>query len=92
MAEAHRSGADKWDRYQRENFANDNDNLVITSAAINQSKSDRDIADWPDEKDQEKFRINRERLCAYYARWKLVKNQNGLRMDIQEQFALGRCT
>ncbi len=49
LAEAHRSGADRWDDRRRTAFANDLGSpwsLVAVTASSNRSKSDRDPARW----------------------------------------------
>jgi hypothetical protein len=49
LAEAHRSGADRWSANRRELFANDLDSpwtLVAVTAASNQQKSDHDAVSW----------------------------------------------
>lgn len=39
-------GADQWTMAKREQFANDPDNLIITSASLNRSKGDRGPTVW----------------------------------------------
>ena len=76
LAEAHRSGADKWDSERREAFANDLSNpesLIAVSAKANRSKGDRDPAKWLPPNEQ--FR------CEYIASWVKVKNRWALTTD-----------
>jgi hypothetical protein len=46
LAAAHRMGGYAWTRSQREKFANDPENLLITDDSANQSKSDQTPATW----------------------------------------------
>lgn len=49
LAEAHRSGADRWPAKRRESFANDLGSpwsLVAVTALSNRSKSDHDLSSW----------------------------------------------
>ena len=80
LAEAHRSGAQNWTRQQRQQFANDPENLLPTSASANRSKGDRDPAQW--------LPPQREYHCQYMARWLLVKARYRLTIDPAERLAL----
>lgn len=76
LAEAHRSGADRWTAAQRRNFANayqDQDSLVITSASTNRSKADGDPASW--------LPLGAGRTCDYIAAWIRTKQRWQLTMD-----------
>ncbi|GEM_PF-1825947 len=46
LAEAHDSGGANWSRSKKQEFANDERNLVLVSASSNRSKSDKDVAEW----------------------------------------------
>jgi hypothetical protein len=83
LAEAWRSGADRWDASTREVFANDlayAPSLVAVTASSNRSKSDRDPASWLPG-------VNRYR-CTYVALWIAVKWRWGLSVDGVERVAL----
>lgn len=76
LAEAHRSGADRWTAAQRRNLANayqDPDSLVITSASTNRSKADGDPASW--------LPLGAGRTCDYVAAWIRTKQRWHLTMD-----------
>jgi len=76
LAEAHRSGADKWTAAERRRFANaiqDADSLVITSASTNRSKADGDPASW--------LPLGSGRTCNYIAAWIRTKQRWNLTMD-----------
>lgn len=81
LAEAHRSGADRWDAARRSDFANDLSvaprRLVPVQASLNRSKADRDPVDWlpPDWRS----------WCAYAADWRAVKQAWELREDWAER-------
>lgn len=81
LAEAHRSGADRWDTARRADFANDLSvtprSLVPDQASLNRSKADRDPVDWlpPD------WRT----WCSYASDWRAVKRAWQLREDWLER-------
>lgn len=83
LAEAWRSGAWAWDDARREAFANDLDEpaaLIAVSSASNQSKADKDPAEW------------RPRLeaawCQWATGWTQVKVKWDLSADVAEVKAL----
>lgn len=80
LAEAWRSGAHDWSTEQREEFANDQENLTAVSASSNRSKGDSDPADWmpPEESIH----------CEYVAIWVDVKTTWELSVDEAEHAAL----
>lgn len=80
LSEAWRSGAYKWDREQRRQFANDLDNLLAVDGPTNASKSDLDPASWRPRKGYQ---------CAYATRWIGVKHEWELGADSSEVRALG---
>ncbi|MEU4802790.1 HNH endonuclease family protein [Actinosynnema sp. NPDC023587] len=82
LAEAWRSGADKWTDEQRQKFANDLDGiqLVAVSATSNRSKGDQDPAKW--KPPVETY------WCTYAANWVTVKSTYGLTVDQAEHDAL----
>lgn len=80
LSEAHDSGAWRWDRPLKRDFANDLDNLLATAASVNTSKSDRDPASWqPPALD---------RWCAFTEIWILTKVRWDLTADRAEADAL----
>ncbi|GAA2882156.1 hypothetical protein Acy02nite_78610 [Actinoplanes cyaneus] len=82
LANAWRSGADKWTTDQREGFANDLDRpqLVAVSAGSNRSKGDQDPSTWkPPAKDE---------WCAYATDWVTVKSYYKLTVTQKEKDAL----
>ena len=83
LKEAWDSGARGWDDSARERFANDLDDprtLVAVTDNVNQSKGDRDVAEWlPDHHE-----------CRYVRQWVAVKLRFGLAADRTEHSALVR--
>lgn len=82
LANAWRSGANKWTTDQREGFANDLDRpqLVAVSAGSNRSKGDQDPSTWkPPAKDE---------WCAYATDWVTVKSHYELTVLQKEKDAL----
>lgn len=81
LAEAHRSGADRWTTAQRRAFANDLTDrpaaLVAVSTASNRSKADRDPVDW--------MPSDWHAWCAYGHDWRFVKRRWQLREDWLER-------
>ena len=83
LAEAWDSGASAWTANRRMRFANDLDvswSLIAVSGSSNQSKSDRDPADWvpPDPVD----------LCPFVSAWIAIKVRWDLSVDPRERDAL----
>lgn len=90
LSEAHRSGAWAWDDARREAFANDLDRpytLLAVTSTVNQSKGDRDPADW--------LPSNEAYVCEYLATWVQIKADWQLSVDPAEHRAiadgLGEC-
>lgn len=85
LAEAWESGASSWTTERRERYANDTDShrpdaLVAVTAATNQSKSDRDPAEW--------MPPNRDSWCRYATAWITQKRAWRLTIDPAERRAL----
>jgi hypothetical protein len=83
LAEAWDSGAGVWSPDRREQYANDTlrpDALVAVTAATNQSKSDRDPAEW--------MPPNRDGWCRYADAWITQKAAWQLTIDPAERDAL----
>lgn len=73
LAEAYRSGANKWDRERRKAYANDlelKSALIAVYRSANRSKGDKDPAEWMPE--------NQEYWCEYIKSWMEVKQKWGL--------------
>lgn len=85
LAEAWRSGAVAWTDAQRRAFANDLGvpyALAATSSASNQSKADKDPAEW--------LPTNIAYRCEYVTSWALMKYRWSLAVDTAEHAALRR--
>jgi hypothetical protein len=81
LAEAWDSGASGWSSAVREAFANDLDDyrsLVGVTDNVNQSKSDKDPADW----------LPAQQVCRYVREWVAVKHRWRLSVDGAERSAL----
>jgi hypothetical protein len=89
LKEAWESGAHRWNNNEREKLANDlqHPQLWAVTDNINQSKSDRDPADWKPPV--------RAFWCRYAGAWIDVKHHYRLTVDANEKKALramlGRC-
>jgi hypothetical protein len=84
LAEAWASGAAEWGPARRRAFANDMrrpDALIAVTAATNQSKSDRDPAEW--------MPPSRAAWCRYATAWITQKAAWELTVDRAERRALG---
>ena len=80
LAEAHRSGAWKWDEEQRGEFFNDEETLSAVTAEVNRRKSDHDPAAWQPPDD--------EVWCRYAREWIEIKSRYELTADRAEVAAL----
>ncbi|MEV6341805.1 HNH endonuclease family protein [Actinoplanes sp. NPDC051851] len=82
LANAWRSGADKWTTDQREDFANDLDRpqLLAVSASSNRSKGDQDPSTWKPP--------SQDAWCDYATDWITVKNFYELTVTEKEKGAL----
>jgi hypothetical protein len=82
LANAWRSGADKWTDEQRTEFANDltRPQLMAVSAASNRSKGDQDPSQW--KPPQQSY------WCEYARRWVTVKSFWGLTVTEREKSTL----
>lgn len=89
LAEAWTSGASEWTQEEREKLANDMQvaQLLAVTDNVNQSKSDRDPAEWTPP--------NTEFHCTYARMWIWVKDTYKLTADSGEKAALtellGKC-
>jgi hypothetical protein len=82
LAEAWRSGASTWTTAQRQQFANDRTiaQLIAVSGSSNQSKSDKDPAEWKPP--------NTAVHCIYAREWIWVKYTYKLSLQAAEKTAL----
>ncbi|MFF4078366.1 HNH endonuclease family protein [Streptomyces sp. NPDC001777] len=82
LAEAWRSGASSWTTAQRQAFANDltRPQLIAVTDNVNQSKGDKDPADWLPSRTSYR--------CTYARAWVHVKHYYGLKVDSAEKSAL----
>ncbi|WP_299439499.1 HNH endonuclease family protein [uncultured Rhodospira sp.] len=81
LAEAHRSGADRWSADRRRAFANDLSSpltLLPVGASANRSKADGDPLAW--------MPGDPTRWCAYTRAWMAVKTRWGLDRDLLERW------
>ncbi|BFP55574.1 HNH endonuclease family protein [Streptomyces sp. CMC78] len=82
LAEAWRSGASSWTTAQRQAFANDltRPQLIAVTDNVNQSKGDKDPAEWMPPSSSYK--------CTYVRAWVHVKKHYNLSVDSAEKSAL----
>ncbi|MFE1958176.1 MULTISPECIES: HNH endonuclease family protein [unclassified Streptomyces] len=82
LAEAWTSGASSWSTSQRQSFANDltRPQLIAVTDNVNQSKSDRDPAEWLPPRTAYR--------CTYVRAWVQVKYYYNLTVDSAEKSAL----
>jgi hypothetical protein len=82
LANAWRSGADKWDDTTRGDFANDltRPQLIAVSASSNRAKGDQDPSQWKPP--------NRDYWCKYAQNWVTVKHHWRMSVTTAEKAAL----
>jgi hypothetical protein len=80
LAEAWRSGADRWTPDLRVQFANDPLELLATAGAVNDGKGDQDAGTWSP--------ADRHHACVYARRVLAVKVRYSLTVDRRERDAL----
>lgn len=85
LKNAHQTGGYSWSKQQREIFANDPENLVITNRIYNRKKGAKGIDGW--------LPIHREYTCRYLKDWARLKLKYRLLLTPAEQQAieLSRC-
>ena len=74
LKEAYLSGASSWPKEKKKQFANDPDNLLVTSASANRSKGAKDPVKW----------MPKNGKCAYIDRWIFIKEKYSLKFDPDE--------
>lgn len=82
VGQAHRNGACAWDDETKQDFYQDQDNLVAVSSWENQSKSDNDAADW--------LPPNQGAYCDFAASITFVKDKWDLTMNEAEYAEIQR--
>ncbi|MFC0600868.1 HNH endonuclease family protein [Streptomyces palmae] len=82
LAEAWRSGASSWTTSRRQDFANDltHSQLIAVTDNVNQSKGDKDPAEW--------MPPRASYACTYARMWVSVKYTYGLTVDSAEKSKL----
>lgn len=77
LKNAHDSGGATWSESEKEKFANDEDNLVITNRKHNRQKGSQGIDTWlPSDKNY---------ACKYIKDWINIKKKYALRVSVAEQ-------
>ena len=80
LKHAHTTGGAGWSRAQKRSFANDPNNLLVTSASANRKKGAKGPARWkPPLKSY---------WCTYARKWRQVKTQYQLTISIPEERSL----
>lgn len=80
LFEAHSSGGANWSKEKKRTFANDEDNLVITSKKTNRSKGANTLKTW--------LPIQIDYACKYYQQWMQIKKKYDLEISLEEVNAL----
>lgn len=80
LKEAHLSGGANWNSAKKSQFANDEENLVITRSSYNCSKGSQTIATWL----PSAFNY----ACKYYRDWMKIKTKYGLSISKEEKIAI----
>lgn len=76
LKHAHDHGGSRWSKEEKEIFANDDENLVITSKIYNQQKGSQAIDTW--------LPVNKEYACKYIKDWMKIKNKYKLVISEKE--------
>jgi hypothetical protein len=71
------TGASTWTKENREKFANDPLNLVVTNRKYNRQKGAKTILEW--------MPIKRDYACKYAERWLAIKKKYELSISAQER-------
>jgi Protein of unknown function (DUF1524) len=77
LKHAHDSGGSNWSAAQKEKFANDWDNLVITNRKYNRTKGAKRIDEW--------LPVHKEYACKYIGDWIKIKKKYALTFTPQEE-------
>jgi hypothetical protein len=86
LKHAHEVGGANWTQKEKERFANDPENLVITNKSYNRKKGAKTIAEW--------LPIHRDRTCVYLKDWVRIKKKYHLILKEEEfeSIKLSGCT
>jgi len=76
LKNAHISGGAYWTRQQKKDFANDPENLVITSKRYNRQKGPKGIDAW--------LPVHKEFACKYVSDWIKIKHKYALKFKENE--------
>ncbi|MCM2350045.1 MAG: HNH endonuclease family protein [Bacteriovoracaceae bacterium] len=77
LKNAHDTGGAYWTKKEKETFANDPQNLVITNRSYNRKKGSKGVDGW--------LPVHQEYACKYIKDWIIIKNKYGLKLTHQEQ-------
>ena len=77
LKHAHGVGAASWDSLEKEKFANDPENLVITNRSYNRQKGAKRIDQW--------LPRHRDYACKYVSDWVKIKKKYALRLNDSER-------
>lgn len=80
LYEAHKSGGAGWSKLKKKQFANDPENLVITSRTTNRKKGAHTLKSW--------LPVHFNYACRYYKQWMHIKNKYQLNISNDEINAL----
>ncbi len=80
LKHAHDSGGAEWSLAEKEKFANDSENLVITYKVYNREKGPKTIAEW--------LPVNKEYACKYMRDWIAIKKKYQLKLGEREIYTL----
>lgn len=76
LKHANDSGGARWSRAQKEKFANDPENLVITNRSYNRQKGAKTISQW--------LPVHKRYACKYIKDWFKLKKKYGLEIKADE--------
>ncbi len=77
LKHAHENGAAEWSKSQKEIFANDPENLVITNLKYNRKKGAKGIDEW--------LPVHESYACKYVQDWLKIKTKYSLQVGPQEK-------
>jgi hypothetical protein len=80
LKNAHLNGASEWTSQEKEIFANDPENLVITNKRYNRSKGAKGIDKW--------LPIEKPYACKYVRDWVKIKKKYGLNLSEPEVYSI----
>ncbi len=80
LKNAHETGGAGWSKNEREVFANDPENLVITNLVYNRKKGAKGIDGW--------LPVHKDYACKYIKDWVKVKKKYNLVLTAKEQETL----